>query len=109
MTGFRIGWAIAPEKLVRVMTNVQSQTTSCASVILQAAAEGALTGIQSIVESLRLTIENNRNIIMKELESFNGVKVTKPGGTFYCLPDFSAYQQELCGTLRTSPQEEPSL
>ena len=93
MTGFRIGWAIAPEKLVRIMTNVQSQTTSCASVILQAAAEGALTGIQSIVESLRLTIENNRNVIMKELEAFNGVKVTKPGGTFYCLPDFSAYHK----------------
>ncbi len=93
MTGFRIGWAIAPEKLVRVMTNVQSQVTSCASVILQAAAEGALTGIQSIVESLRLTIENNRNIIMRELEAFNGIRVTKPGGTFYCLPDFSAYNK----------------
>ena len=97
MTGFRIGWAIAPERLVRVMTNVQSQTTACASVILQAAAEGALTGIQSIVESLRLTIENNRNIIMKELESFNGVKVTRPGGTFYCLPDFSAYNKDSVG------------
>ena len=93
MTGFRIGWAIAPEKLVKIMTNVQSQTTSCASVVLQAAAEGALTGIQSIVESLRLTIENNRNIIMNELEAFNGIKVTKPGGTFYCFPDFSAYHK----------------
>jgi len=93
MTGFRIGWAIAPQKLVKIMTNVQSQTTSCASVILQAAAEGALTGIQSVVESLRLTMENNRNIIMNELEAFNGVKVTKPGGTFYCFPDFSAYHK----------------
>jgi aspartate aminotransferase len=93
MTGFRIGWAIAPEKLVKIMTNVQSQVTSCASVVLQAAAEGALTGIQSIVEGLRLTIENNRNIIMKELEAFEGVKVTKPGGAFYCFPDFSAYQK----------------
>jgi aspartate aminotransferase len=63
-------------------------------VVLQAAAEGALTGIQSIVESLRLTIENNRNIIMKELEAFNGVKVTRPGGTFYCLPNFSAYNKD---------------
>jgi aspartate aminotransferase len=97
MTGFRIGWAIAPEKLVRIMTNVQSQVTSCASVILQAAAEGALRGIQSIVESLRLTIENNRNIMMKELETFNGVKVTKPGGAFYCLPDFSAYSKDSVG------------
>jgi aspartate aminotransferase len=94
MTGFRIGWAIAPEKLVRVMTNVQSQVTSCASVVLQAAAVGALSGIQSIVESLRLTIENNRNIMMKELETFNGVKITKPSGTFYCLPDFSAYNMD---------------
>jgi len=93
MTGFRIGWAIAPEKLVKIMTNVQSQVTSCASVVLQAAAEGALTGIQSIVEGLRLTIENSRNIIMKELEAFEGVKVTKPGGAFYCFPDFSAYQK----------------
>ena len=59
--------------------------------------KGALTGIQSIVESLRLTIENNRNMIMKELETFNGAKVTKPGGTFYCLPDFSAYNKDSVG------------
>ncbi len=91
MTGFRIGWAIAQRKLVEVMTNIQAQTTSCASVILQAAAEGALTGLQSVVESLRLTIENNRDIMIEELDSFNGVKVTKPDGTFYCFPDFRAY------------------
>jgi aspartate aminotransferase len=94
MTGFRIGWAIAPNHLVRVMTNIQAQTTSCASVILQAAAEGALTGLQSIVENLRLTIQNNRDIIMQELRSFNGVKTTKPDGTFYCFPDFGAYEPD---------------
>lgn len=93
MTGFRIGWAVANRRLVATMTNVQAQTTSCASVILQAAAEGALTGLQSYVESLRLTIENNRNVMMQELSSFSGVKVTKPDGTFYCLPDFRAYNQ----------------
>jgi aspartate aminotransferase len=91
MTGFRIGWTIGPRKLVQVMTNIQAQTTSCASIILQAAAEGALTGIQSIVENLRLTIENNRNIMMQELKSFNGVKTAEPDGTFYCFPDFRAY------------------
>jgi aspartate aminotransferase len=91
MTGFRIGWAVANRKLVETMANVQAQTTSCVSVVLQAAAEGALTGLQSYVESLRLTIENNRNVMMQELGSFSGVKVTKPGGTFYCLPDFRAY------------------
>jgi aspartate aminotransferase len=94
MTGFRIGWTIAPRRLVRVMTNIQAQTTSCASVILQAAAEGALIGLQSIVENLRLTIQNNRDIIMRELRSFNGVKTTPPDGAFYCFPDFRAYEND---------------
>lgn len=91
MTGFRIGWVIASRKLIQVMLNVQAQTTSCTSVVLQSAAEGALLGMQSIVESLRLSIENNRNIIMQELRSFQGVKVIEPQGTFYCLPDFRNY------------------
>ncbi len=92
MTGFRIGWVIAPRQLVEVMTNVQAQMTSNPSVISQAAAEGALTGVQSVVESLRMTIQNNRDVLMQEMQGFNGVNVTKPEGTFYCLPDFKAYK-----------------
>ncbi|MCC6190895.1 MAG: pyridoxal phosphate-dependent aminotransferase [Anaerolineales bacterium] len=91
MTGFRIGWVVAPRNMVAVMTNVQAQTTSCASVVLQAAAEGALTGMQSIVESLRLTFQNNRDVLMQELRAFSGIRINKPGGTFYALPDFRAY------------------
>jgi aspartate aminotransferase len=91
MTGFRIGWVIAPRKLVEVMINVQAQTTSNPSVISQAAAEGALNGVQSVVESLRLTIQNNRDVIMQELRSFNGLHIVKPQATFYVLPDFRAY------------------
>jgi len=91
MTGFRIGWCVAPRKLVTVMTNVQAQTTSCSSPVMQAGAEGALIGLQSIVEGLRLQIQNNRDVAMRELMSFNGVKTCKPDGTFYCLPDFRAY------------------
>ncbi|MDI6765549.1 MAG: aminotransferase class I/II-fold pyridoxal phosphate-dependent enzyme [Bacteroidota bacterium] len=93
MTGFRIGWAVAPKALTEIMTNVQGQITTTTSVILQAAAEGALMGIQSIVEGLRLMIENHRNVMMQELHSFTGIKTTKPDGTFYCLPDFSAYNK----------------
>lgn len=91
MTGFRIGWTVAPRKLIQIMYNVQAQTTSCTSVVLQAAAEGALTGMQSIVENLRLTFENNRNVIVQELRSFNDVITIPPEGTFYVLPDFRAY------------------
>lgn len=91
MTGFRVGWVIAPKKLVEIMTNVQSQTTTCVSPVMQAAAEGALTGMQSIVETLRLTIQNNRDVLMQELHSFTDVHCVKPQGTFYALPDFKAY------------------
>jgi aspartate aminotransferase len=94
MTGFRIGWVIANRRLVEVMNNVQAQTTSGASVVSQAAAEGALTGVQSIVENLRLTIQNNRDVMMQELGTFDGVNVTKPDGTFYCFPDFRAYRDD---------------
>jgi aspartate aminotransferase len=91
MTGFRIGWVVAQKKLVEVLTNIQSQTTTCVSPVMQAAAEGALTGIQSNVEALRLTMQNNRDILMQELHTFTGVHCFKPEGTFYGLPDFHAY------------------
>lgn len=94
MTGIRIGWVVAPRKLVEVMLNIQAQTTSNPSVISQAAAEGALTGVQTVVESLRLTIQNNRDVMMQEMRAFNGVHVARPQGTFYCLPDFRAYQKD---------------
>ena len=91
MTGFRIGWVVAPRKLVEIMTNIQSQTTTCVSPVMQAAAEGALTGMQSNVEALRLTMQNNRDVLMQELSTFTGIKCFKPEGTFYGLPDFRAY------------------
>jgi aspartate aminotransferase len=91
MTGFRIGWAIAPRDLVRVMTNVLAQTTSCVSPVAQAAAEGALSGLQSVVEALRLHIQNNRDVVLQEMRTFNGVRLIEPAGTFYALPDIRAF------------------
>lgn len=93
MTGFRVGWVVANRKLVSVMSNVQAQTTSCTSIVLQTAAEGALNGLQSLVENLRLSFQNTRDVIYQDLAAFNGVRVNKPAGTFYILPDFSAYNQ----------------
>jgi len=91
MTGFRIGWAIANRTLVEVMTNVQGQMTSCTSALLQAAAEGALNGMQSVVDNLRLTFQNNKQVVVQELKAFKGVRLIPPKGTFYALPDFRAY------------------
>lgn len=91
MTGFRIGWVVAPRELVRVMTNVLAQTTSCVSPLAQAAAEGALNGLQSVVEALRLHIQNNRDVVLQEMKTFNGVRLIPPAGTFYALPDIRAF------------------
>jgi aspartate aminotransferase len=94
MTGFRIGWAIANKELVEAMATLQSQQTSGPSAPSQWAAVGALNGVQSSVENLRMTLENNRNVMVERLRAIEGVKVTKPDGTFYCFPDFSAYMKD---------------
>lgn len=91
MTGFRIGWAIANRELCEAMTNIQSHQTSGPVTVSQWAAVGALNGVQNSIESLRLTLENNRNVLVDRLATIPGIRIVKPKGTFYCFPDFSAY------------------
>jgi len=94
MTGFRIGWALGNRELVEAMTNIQSHQTSGPVTVSQWAAIGALAGVQSSIESLRLTLENQRNVMVERLAAIPGVHVTKPSGTFYCFPDMSAYMKD---------------
>lgn len=91
MTGFRIGWTVASKKVIEGMLKVQAQIASCPPIISQIAAAAAINGIQSSVESLRLTLQNNSKIMVQELKGFDGIKVTEPDGTFYCFADFSNY------------------
>lgn len=94
MTGFRIGWAVASKKIIQVMTNLQGHQTSGPSVVLQQAAVGAMNGVQSSVNNLTRTLENNRNVMMARLNSFDGVRAYKPEGTFYCFVNFSHYEKD---------------
>ena len=94
MTGFRIGWAVASKQIISVMTNIQSHQTSGPSAVTQIAAAAALNGIQSSVESLRMTLENNRNVMVERLRAFDGIKAAVPDGAFYCFPDFRAYNKD---------------
>jgi len=94
MTGFRIGWALANPEVVEAMTNIQGHQTSGPVTVSQWAAVGALSGVQTSIESLRLTLENQRNLMVERLSAIPGVHVTKPSGTFYCFPDFSAYVRD---------------
>jgi len=94
MTGFRIGWVVARTELISLMGRIQSQMTSCPHIISQAAAEGALTGSQHVTENLRQTIQNTRDLVLRELETIPGVHATIPEGAFYILPDFSVFDQD---------------
>jgi aspartate aminotransferase len=102
MTGFRIGWTVAAKEIVQAMTNIQSQQTSGPATPSQWAAVGALTGVQSSIDGLRMTLENARNVMVSRLNMIPNLKVVKPNGAFYCFPDFSAYEKDsdkLCRLL----------
>lgn len=93
MTGFRIGWAIGNKALIKAMANIQGHQTSGPSILLQKAAIGAINGIQSVVNSLNTTLENNKIVLVRQLKSFDGVHLIEPQGTFYSFVDFSAYEK----------------
>ncbi len=93
MTGFRIGWAVGSRELMTAMATIQGQQTSGPATPSQWAAAGALNGVQNSIEALRLTLQNNRDILYDRLEVFPGVRAVKPQGAFYCFPDFSGYEK----------------
>jgi aspartate aminotransferase len=102
MTGFRIGWAIGPEPVIQAMNKIQGHSTSGASSVLQEAALGALTSGKRVITELRSFIQTNRDILLSELTKIKGLRVPRPGGTFYCFPDFSSLvsdSQKLAGLL----------
>lgn len=91
MTGWRIGWMIAPPEFARRAGDIQSQETSNPCSISQAAAVAALTGPQDSVEQMRQVFEQRRNFIVPALNSIAGMKCPNPGGAFYVFPDISAF------------------
>lgn len=98
MTGFRIGYAGGPKELISEMLKVQSQSTSGASSVGQAAAVAALTGSQDFVEMCRNAYQERRDLIVSMLNQTTGLSCRSPEGAFYAFPDCSG----LMGT--TTPQ-----
>lgn len=94
MTGLRLGWSVAPAEVTSAINKIQGQMTSNASVLSQAAAEGALTGDQRVVEELRIHLQANRDRLLGELADLEGLKVERPQGGLYSFPDFSAFNSD---------------
>lgn len=89
MTGWRIGFAAGPEWLIEAMSRVQSQTSSNASSISQAAAAEAMTGDQHLVPAWRAILEKRREIAAAELARSLRLKTFLPEGAFYLFIDAS--------------------
>ena len=91
MTGWRIGYTTADKNIVKAMSKIQGQTTSCPNAIGQKASIAALLGNQQPVIEMKEKFRKRRSIMYKELNALEGVKCAMPGGAFYMFPDFSHY------------------
>jgi len=91
MTGWRIGYSFGDKAIIDGMTKIQSQATSCANSISQAAGVEALLGDQSMVSIMIKKFKERRDLIVFLLNEINGVNCDLPGGAFYAFPNFDNY------------------
>jgi len=83
MTGWRVGYGAGPAELVKAMSTVISQSTSCASAISQAAAQAALEGDQASVGEMVAIFKQRRDLIVRRLNDIPGISCATPDGAFY--------------------------
>ncbi len=88
MTGWRVGWMIAPVDVVVSATNLQSHATSNVSNVAQAAALAAVGGSLEAMEMMREAFDRRRQTIYKLLNEIPGVLCYEPEGAFYAFPSF---------------------
>ena len=86
MTGWRIGYAGAPEFLIKAMATLQSQSTTNANAIAQWAAVEALDGPQDFIPKNNAVFKERRDLIVGMLNQAQGLRCPKPEGAFYVYP-----------------------
>lgn len=89
MTGWRIGYAAGPAKVIGAMKKIQSQSTSNPASISQAAATAALAGDQECVAKMVVEFKKRHDYLVEALNTIKGVTCLPGDGTFYVFPDFS--------------------
>lgn len=86
MTGWRVGWMIGPNDIVKAATNLQSHATSNVANISQIAALAAVSGDLKAVEEMKVAFDRRRMTITKMLNEIEGVNCPEPEGAFYVYP-----------------------
>lgn len=97
MTGWRIGYAGGPEKLIGAMKKIQSQSTSNPTSIAQYAAQAALEGEQAFIQDMVKVFKQRHDYVLGELRKIDGVECIPCQGTFYIFPDFNKVIDRLDG------------
>jgi aspartate aminotransferase len=95
MTGWRIGWACGPSRLITAMADIQSQSTSNPNSIAQVAAEAALNGDQACVAEMCQAFRGRHDRLVAALNAIPGVKCEPGDGTFYAFPNFEGLMRRL--------------
>jgi len=90
MTGWRIGYAAGPAALIAGMKKIQSQSTSNPTSIAQVAAQAALEGDQSCIQTMLKAFKQRHDRVVELLNALDGVSCLASQGTFYALPSFQA-------------------
>ena len=91
MTGWRIGYLAGDVDLVKAVSKLQGQSTSCPNSIAQYAAIEALIGNQTQVLEMKNIFHKRRDLILSELKKIPHIRCEKPNGAFYVFPDFEYY------------------
>jgi aspartate aminotransferase len=100
MTGWRIGWMIAPPALADACEMVQSQATSNPSAIAQQAALAALRGDRAAMEAMVAEFAARRKLMVEGLASIPGIRCRMPEGAFYAFPSVEGLLGKRAGDLR---------
>ena len=97
MTGWRIGYALGPERIIRAATRIQGQATSCAGSISQKALAFALQTDAGLVDAFRQSFEKRRDLMLQGLQAIDGIRTFKPAGAFYLFADVSRLIEKIEG------------
>jgi aspartate aminotransferase len=91
MTGWRVGFTVAPKPVVEAMATLQGQSTTHAATVAQAAALAAIEGPTDELEKMRVEFDKRRKTMVARLREIPGVTCVEPKGAFYAFPDLSAF------------------
>jgi aspartate aminotransferase len=106
MTGWRLGYAAAPEPVAKAMARMQSITSAGANAFVQHAAVTALDGPRDDVSAMRDAYRHRRDLVLAKLRAIPNIKIADIPGTFYAFPDVSAFLGRKAGNYIINTVDE---